>query len=195
VLIFVFRSSKLYVDGSLLVNDEGIHGMLEKCGQKQLSSGSHIVYIEGFQAGGGVGMEAKYSGPDTGGKMMFMRSGVVPSGTFGKYYPSCDPTSQDADASQFTVCMFRSEVSLGRIPALGQADSGVNRLYYIGKGRVPVVDLHNVEQFRVAVRGTPDINYAWAIYGQLQVSVGGSYTLCIISDDGQVPLPARATFP
>ena len=80
--------------------------------------------------------------------------------------------------------MFRSEISLGRIPLLGAADMGTNRLYFAGKGRLPVVDVHNIEQFRDAVPETPDFNYAWAIFGKLVIQQTGTYTLCIISDDG-----------
>ncbi len=181
-----FDRSKLFVNGALVVDDEGLHGMVEKCGQRVLTSGSHTVYIEGFQAGGGVGMEAKYSGPDTGGKVIFMRSGVVPSSNSvsGPYYPTCDPNVEDSDGLKFTLCMFRSEISIGKIPALGQADTGSNRLYFVGKGRLPVVDVHNVDQFRVTIPGTPETNYAWAIYGKLMIDVSGIYSLCIISDDG-----------
>lgn len=178
--------SKLYVDGPLLVNDEGLHGMVEKCGQKFLTSGSHTVYIEGFQGGGGVGMEAKYSGPDTGGKMTFMRSGMVASqgSPQSQYYPQCDPSSPDGDGSQFTVCVFRSEVSIGQIPAFGQADTGLNRLYYVGKGRLSTVNVHDLGQFRSIIRNTPDVNFAWAIYGTLKIGTAGTYMLCITSDDG-----------
>ena len=49
--------------------------MEEKCREAELSSGSHIALIEGFQAGGGVGMVATYSGPDTRGRKVLMQSG------------------------------------------------------------------------------------------------------------------------
>jgi hypothetical protein len=172
----------LYVDGPLLVNDDGLHGMVEKCGTTQLSSGSHVVYVEGFQAGGGVGMIAKYSGPDTGGAKMFIRSGTVLG---GRYYAQCDPNAQQ-DPSQFTICMFRSKAGLGSIPKLSIADSGAGPLSFVGKGRLQVIDLHDLRQFRVAVSNTPDANYAWAIYGQLKIGIAGRYTLCITSDDGYI---------
>ena len=63
------------MDGSLLVVNEGIHGPVEQCGQQALTSGSHTVYIEGFQAYGGVDMEARFSGPDTDGKKVLQMSG------------------------------------------------------------------------------------------------------------------------
>ncbi len=169
------------MDGPLLVNDDGLHGMVEKCADKELASGSHVVYIEGFQAGGGVGMVATYSGPDTGGEKVLMRSGKVMKTS--RYFEQCDPSVQQ-DPSQFTVCMFRSSVGLGSIPKIWTADTGAGPLSFVGKGRLPVVDVHDVGQFRSAVGKTPDWNYAWAIYGQLLIGVSGRYTLCITSDDG-----------
>ena len=76
---FDFCSSLLYVNGQLLVDDDGIHGMVERCGTSILSASKHVLYIAGFQAGGGVGMELRYSGPDTGGSKVFVLPGGVPS--------------------------------------------------------------------------------------------------------------------
>ena len=175
--------SKLYVDGLLLVEDDGLHGMVEKCSVTTLLSGTHIVYLEGFQAGGGVGMELTYTGPDTGGSKVFMRSGIRPTAAPSQYFSKCTP-STDGDQSKFTICLFRSEVALSSIPSIGQADTGHNRLYYVGKGRVPVVNFDSLEQIRQIVPNTPDSQYAWAIYGNLLISAFGSYNLCITSDDG-----------
>ena len=175
------------MDGPLLVDDEGLHGVVEKCGVKQLSSGVHVVYIEGFQAGGGVGMELKYSGPDTGGSKLLMRSGMLPSSNVGsgQYFKDCDPNSAlGGSSSGFGLCIFRSEVELSRTPAFGDADTGKNHLYFVGKAQIPSVDVNDLSQFRKYIPLTPDANYAWAIYGQLLVGTAGSYTLCIISDDG-----------
>ena len=72
--LYLYRSS-LYLDGPLFINNDGLHGMEEKCREAELSSGAHIALIEGFQAGGGVGMVATYSGPDTRGRKVLMQSG------------------------------------------------------------------------------------------------------------------------
>ena len=61
------------------MDDEGLHGMVEKCGTTSVTAGDHVVYVEGFQAGGGVGMAVRYSGPDTGGRKVLMRSGASAS--------------------------------------------------------------------------------------------------------------------
>ena len=71
--------SKLYIDGTLLVDDDGLHGMVERCATRFMTAGLHSVYVTGFQAWGGVGMEIRYSGPDTGNSMTFMRVSPLPS--------------------------------------------------------------------------------------------------------------------
>ena len=169
----------------MLINDEGLHGMVEKCDTRTLSAGNHIVYVEGFQAGGGVGMELQYSGPDTGGQKVFMRSGGSPitATKAGSYFKQCDPAAAIASTS-FTMCMFRSEVGLSQIPTLADADTGMNRLYYLGKGTMPTINLRDYNQFQSVVPNVPDANYAWVIYGSIKIVTEGSYDLCITSDDG-----------
>ena len=167
----------------MLVDDEGLHGMVKRCGTKTLTAGAHAVYVEGFQAGGGVGMNVRYSGPDTGGKEMLLRSGMVPS-VPGKYFAQCDPTAAGLDLSSFIVCIFRSDKGLGSIPQLGAADTEGSTLHYVGKGSMSVVDVRSSGDFRKAVGKTPDENFAWGIIGQLKVKTEGAYNLCIESDDG-----------
>ena len=158
--------------------------MVKKCGVITLPSGSHTVYIEGFQAGGGVGMKLEYSGPDTDGLELPMPSGRVS----GPYFPLCDPTSQGpANAAQFTICVFKSTApgDLRVIPRIGDA-AATDQLSYVGQGSLPVVDMHTLLAFRQYVSGTPDGNYVWVRYGKVVISSAGSYNLCISSDDGLV---------
>jgi hypothetical protein len=84
----------MFVEGALLVQNDGLHGMSEQCELKKFEPGLHPVYIEGFQNGGGVGMEIKYSGPDTGNRKVWLQSGV--SGFLGraKSLPSAQKPTQ-----------------------------------------------------------------------------------------------------
>jgi hypothetical protein len=82
------------------------------------------------------------------------------------------------------MCIFRSEVSMSQTPNVGDADTGVNRLYFVGKGTLPVINLKRVRHFRKAVKFTPRENFAWAIYGKLVIGTAGDYQLCITSDNG-----------
>ena len=102
-----------------------------------------------------MGMEIKYSGPDTSSQMVFMRLDGVPAAPAGPYYPKCDPTAAMADDSAFTMCVFRSEVWLGSTPNLAAADDGKSRLYYVGRAKVPVVDMHDLRDFRRASSPPP----------------------------------------
>jgi hypothetical protein len=57
--------SKLYIDGKLVIDNDGLHGSLEKEGQIKLSKGKHSLRISYFQAGGGFHLKAYISGPDS----------------------------------------------------------------------------------------------------------------------------------
>jgi hypothetical protein len=53
----------LFIDGELVINNDGLHGALEKEGKIKLSEGSHTLKISYFQAGGGFHLKASVSGP------------------------------------------------------------------------------------------------------------------------------------
>jgi len=55
--------SRLYVDGKVVVNNDGLHGMSEKSGKVQLSAGAHALLVTYFNNGGGEGLNASWQGP------------------------------------------------------------------------------------------------------------------------------------
>ena len=84
IISLIPNRSREYLDGTILVNNDGLHGMVRQCGKRYMTAGEHPIYVEGFQSGGGVGLVATYSGPDTKG-FVLMRSGVACSPTL----PGC----------------------------------------------------------------------------------------------------------
>jgi hypothetical protein len=182
-----FRSSRLYLDGAMVVDNEGLHGMVDKCVSRFLSGGPHVVYIEGFQAGGGVGMIARYSGPDTDNERILMMSGRVSS----RYYGTCRPDYLQADSHEFSVCMFKSDSWLSVTPRIGD-NVATKLLTYVGTGTVAVLDMHDLNTFRALVPQTPNVNYVWGISGQLKIENPGTYNLCISSDDGCVNMDSSS---
>jgi putative heme-binding domain-containing protein len=58
--------SRFYIDGSLLVNNDGLHGMVEKSGRVSLTAGTHPIVATYFDNGGGDGLKASWSGPGFG---------------------------------------------------------------------------------------------------------------------------------
>jgi hypothetical protein len=46
--------SMVYVQNQHIVNNDGLHGDVERCGSINLAPGEVAVRVEGFQAGGGA---------------------------------------------------------------------------------------------------------------------------------------------
>ncbi|WP_175549932.1 family 78 glycoside hydrolase catalytic domain [Mariniphaga anaerophila] len=61
---------KLYLDGKLLVNNDGLHGSVEKHGKIKLEPGKHSIIIEYMQAGAGKEFELRWEGPGFGKELI-----------------------------------------------------------------------------------------------------------------------------
>ncbi len=55
--------SKLFIGDELIINNDGLHGMVRRAGTKPLSAGWHQIRIEFFERGGGAGLIATIAGP------------------------------------------------------------------------------------------------------------------------------------
>ncbi len=55
--------SKLWIGDDLVVNNDGLHGMVTVNGTRALSAGKHALRVEFFEAGGGAGLQMRWSGP------------------------------------------------------------------------------------------------------------------------------------
>ena len=55
--------SRFYIDGELLIDNDGLHGMVEKKGTAQLNAGLHPIVATYFDNGGGDGLSMSWSGP------------------------------------------------------------------------------------------------------------------------------------
>jgi hypothetical protein len=69
--------SRLEVEGSVVVDNNGCHGMRSVAGKVHLDSGSHAIVLEYFQHLHGGAMQFSYKGPDSGNKLI-----IVPSSVF-----------------------------------------------------------------------------------------------------------------
>ena len=56
--------SRFYLDGELLIDNDGLHGMVEKQGTVQLTAGLHAIIATYFDNGGGDGLTMSWNGPD-----------------------------------------------------------------------------------------------------------------------------------
>ncbi|MCC9607953.1 c-type cytochrome [Blastopirellula sp. JC732] len=55
--------SRIYIDGALLVDHDGLHGMTEKGGKLNLTAGLHEMVVTYFENGGGDGLRISWDGP------------------------------------------------------------------------------------------------------------------------------------
>ena len=55
--------SRLYLDNKLVINNDGLHGMVEKNATVNLTAGSHDLIVTYFDNGGGDGLNVTWSGP------------------------------------------------------------------------------------------------------------------------------------
>jgi putative heme-binding domain-containing protein len=55
--------SRIYLDKELLVNNDGLHGMVEKQATIELPTGPHALIVTYFDNGGGDGLAVNWSGP------------------------------------------------------------------------------------------------------------------------------------
>jgi putative heme-binding domain-containing protein len=55
--------SRLYLDGELLIDNDGLHGVVEKAGKVNLSKGVHELIVTYFDNGGGDGLRVSWEGP------------------------------------------------------------------------------------------------------------------------------------
>jgi hypothetical protein len=69
---------RLFVNGKLLVDNDGRHSRSEKCEHINLDAGNHHIRVDGFQVdgngGGGTSKICKYRGKDTGGSKVNLKS-------------------------------------------------------------------------------------------------------------------------
>ncbi len=55
--------SRLFIHDEMIVNNDGLHGMVERRGAVGLKAGLHPIRVEFFESGGGAGLIVRYEGP------------------------------------------------------------------------------------------------------------------------------------
>jgi hypothetical protein len=151
--------SKLWINGAYTVNNDGLHGMRNKEGERLLGSGPHMLRLEMFERSGNAGMVLRYRGPDTRSKMIVVPTRVLRKTTRG--------TGLKEEVFYFGQTQ-RCQNLNGRRPNMARTVKAVN--YRKTARRWP--GLARSDQF--AVR--------WS--GSLSVKKAGVYRFFLSSDDG-----------
>jgi len=158
--------SRLYVDGELVVNNDGLHGPIEESGLITLTTGEHDVRVEYFDKSGGDSLQVLWSGPG-------IAKAPLPQSVFVERTAEPEPEPVVAAVNPVTlpVDQLQYEVFDGVFTQL----SNINGLAPDQTGAT--------DTFSIDVADGLD-SYGIHFSGKLQIDVADLYTFSLASDDG-----------
>jgi PKD repeat protein len=87
--------SRIFVNDTLVVNHDGLHGATELSGNITLAAGTHTLRVEYFEAGGGEALEVSYAGPDQPKQVVGANSGpFLPPTVFADIVSQVNPAGE-----------------------------------------------------------------------------------------------------
>ena len=156
--------SRLFLNGALVINNDGAHGMRERSAVLTLPAGYHRLMVEFFEGTGGAGLEFRWSGPGIA-KQLVPASALWQAGD-----PPLYRAGLQAEFFDYVESLsFIPDLS-SRIAEVKRTDSQIN---------YPTVS--------TAWTGLPTTmadTFASRHGGWLKVDTQGSYTLYLSSNEG-----------
>lgn len=156
--------SKLYIDGRLVVNNDGQHGAIEISGVIGLKAGLHAISVGYIQQGGGSSLSVSYSSNGISKR-------VIPSAS-----------------------LYRVSSDNGLLPSVnpGSTTNGLEFQYYEGNGFTVVpTDYSLFKLVKSGISNNFDITlsnrsevFSFNFGGYIKVPTDGYYTFYTTSDDG-----------
>lgn len=82
--------AQLFIDGTEVINNDGVHAAQESSATVQLDRGSHTIEVRYFEAGGGTRLDLDWSGPGFGRKQATFDGGesTIPPGNVVQDQPN-----------------------------------------------------------------------------------------------------------
>jgi uncharacterized protein YkuJ len=157
--------SILYINGKIVVNNDGLHGNQERSGKITLSVGYHLMKVKYFEKDGDETLTVKYAGPG-------ISKQNIPNSRLYLQKPSEDPPTSPTE------------------PPSSPGEQGVTFNYYEGSWNVlpnfsmqKVVKSGQVSNFSLSPRNRND-NFGFRFDSFLYIATAGEYTFYTTSDDG-----------
>lgn len=174
--------SKVYVRNQLVINNDGLHGPVEKCADIDGSFGSGIysVRVEFFERGGGALCTLKWQPPSSDSLVVVPPSAWVDSAILP---PTATPTQSPTHDYSVRV-KYYAIPSWTNLPADGFNDDGSNGITFISSERVQDINMNDsgsTGSFGGSGRGD---QVGATFEGLLEFKTAGEYEICINSDDG-----------
>ena len=148
--------SQVWVNGQMVVNNDGLHPMIEVAGTTTLAAGTHQVVVNYFEKAGGQGLRVDVTNP----------TGVRQS--INSYLPS-DPAATPAEPIVGVEYDYY-EGSWNALPDF-------NALLALDSGTLTDISLSPA---------TAADNFALRFNASLQIQTPGAYTFHLTSDDGSL---------
>jgi hypothetical protein len=153
--------SKLYIDGSLRVNNDGLHGMRERSSRVRLKGTQSRIFLTMFERGGHAGMIFKYSGADTKNQVKLVGASAM-------------RFQQDKG---WTESQYNTPNNLRNVPDF-------NKLKPVRTRTVSYVNYQNTGGNWPGFSRRDHFGARWT--GKMTITRSGSYRFRIGSDDGSM---------
>ncbi len=176
--------SQLFIDGDLVVNNDGLHAITEKQGSINLNAGTHEIVVTYFERAGGNTLNVTMEGPSIAKQNVqtFLvqtnnqgadGSVTQPEPSQGSAMPPAQPQpqTQTQPQPQPPAGLVAYEYFEGMWAALPNFDN------------LPPVSTGYQDDFSLAAAQQED-NFAYRFTASLEIAVAGDYTFFTRSDDG-----------
>ena len=152
--------SELFINNQKIVDNDGLHGAVEKSGKIFLTKGLHSIEVNYFERTRGQILEVEYAGPGVSKKLI--------------------PTAK----------LFTDKGNATPSPEQPDAEAGLNYKYYHGDwtqlpdfSKLNAYKSGKVNNFNISPRER-DNKIAFEYEGYIQIDTEGTYTFYTTSDDG-----------
>ena len=150
--------SRVFIDGQLVVDNDGQHPLIEKQAQVTLAAGVHDIELAFFQGFGGQGFTPSWSGPGFG------KTQLIPGDSAGDFQSGATQSAQLLPQLLTNLYLGAWSV-LPDVSALQPLQSGVTNNFLLPE---------NVAENQ----------YGLQFAGQVRIEIAGDYTFYVKSNDG-----------
>ncbi len=156
--------SLLYIDGVLVVTNDGVHPLVQQSNSIGLQAGFHTISVGYFQRTGDVGLQVSYSGP--GISQQLIPSSALYIVSNNNLLPAVNPSNpvNGINYSYYEASTYNA------VPDFTQ---------------VTPVKTGNVNNFDISVANRSN-QFAMNFTGYINVPTDGQYTFYLSSDDGSL---------
>lgn len=168
--------SRLFIDGTLVADNDGLHASQEQGGSIELDSGLHQIEVQYFEKGGGEVLEVRFEGPG-------YDKGFIPDSLLGRYVVGGDLVSVSGIGTLSDLTIKLDEIIIPSISILPENAS--DKKYSLESSDDQKVSVLNFGALQGIGAGTADITVTTRDGGY-----SDSFTVTVINDNPIVQITA-----